>query len=99
MQLRGGIPQIRSSVTIPAAHNDYTSLLPFKGLSVRVVIKNTGANAILLALSRDDSDNAENQWSIPAGETFDLPIEVNGLWAYGDGGATTADIIWIFRKG
>lgn len=99
MQLRGGIPTIISGFAIPAAHDDVQSQLPVKGLSMRAVIKNTGANDILLALSKDNSSDAVGQWTIPVGETFDMPIEVDGLWAYGDGGATTADILWIHRKG
>lgn len=94
--LRGGLPR---KVSGDANTSDWSEYPVPGGNANAVILKNTGANIVLFALSKEMRDKDEG-WAVAvSGETTLLPAELGSIWVKSTGGASTFDALVFVRRG
>lgn len=102
METRGGVPQALGPIALTTTPTQ-VAMSAALGVSKQVRVQNLGANTVRVYFSAADAAAGSNYLSIPAfaaGHTVLIAdIEATSIWLAAGTGTTTADVLFIGRRG
>lgn len=103
METRGGVPQAVGPIALTTTPVEIATRRRFGGISKSVRIQNLGAQVVRVYFSAEDATAGANYITIPVAangiSVLEAEIETNSLWLAAGAATTSADVLYILRRG